>query len=186
MKLTPMRFKDYIWPHNPKTFEITEKRRLAVNPVPFGKGTVMDMGVDCRVLRGEGEFVGDNAYDEFLKLKAVFDEGTPGVLVHPVWRSIRVWFSTLFLKQEPLADFVSYAFEFVEDDDSYSQTVNKPNSGGSGGTTSDSAKTYTVKSGDTIWGIAKKYGLTLNQIIALNPQIKNPNLISIGQTVYVG
>lgn len=185
MKLTPMRFKDYIWPHNPKTFEITEKRRLAVNPVPFGKGTVMDMGVDCRILRGEGEFVGDNAYDEFLKLKAVFDEGTPGVLVHPVWRSIRVWFSTLSLKQEPLADYVSYAFEFVEDDDSYSQTVNKPSSGGSGGT-SGSSKIYTVKSGDTLWGIAKKYGLTLNQIIALNPQIKNPNLIGIGQTVYVG
>ncbi len=29
------------------------------------------------------------------------------------------------------------------------------------------------------------YNLTLNQIIKLNPQIKNPNLIYVGQTVYV-
>ncbi|MBE6948498.1 MAG: LysM peptidoglycan-binding domain-containing protein [Ruminococcaceae bacterium] len=201
MKLTPMRFKDYIWPHNPKTFEITEKRRLAVNPVPFGKGTVTDMGVDCRVLKGEGEFVGDDAYDEFLKLRKVFDEGTAGILVHPVWQSVRVWFSSLSIKQEPMENFISYAFEFVEDDDSYSQTVNKPEEDteneiipggvpngtiiGSSGSSNSSRRTYTVKSGDTLWGISRKYGLTLNQIIALNPQIRNPNLIYTGQTVYV-
>lgn len=187
MELTPMRFKNYVWPHNPKLFQITEKRRLAVNPVPFGKGTVTDMGVDLRILKGEGEFAGENAYDEFLKLKAVFDEGTAGLLVHPVWRSIRVWFSSLSLMQEPLSDYVSYAFEFVEDNDSYYQTEDKPENEDSvtNGTVNGSSKTYTVKSGDTLWGIAKKYDITLNQIIALNPQIKNPNLISVGQVVNV-
>ncbi len=180
MELAPMRFKNYVWPHNPKTFQITEKRRLAVNPVPFGKGTVTDMGVELRVLQGEGEFAGKNAYDDFLKLKAVFDEGGSGVLVHPVWRSMRVWFSSLTLKQEPLSDFVSYAFEFVEDDE-----VNNPLEDNAPNTEMGTILTYTVKAGDTLWGISKKYGMTLNQIIALNPQIKNPNLIYVGQKVYV-
>lgn len=188
MELTPMRFKDYVWPHNPRIFQITEKRRLAVNPVPFGKGTVTDMGVELRVLKGEGEFAGKNAYDEFLKLKEVFDEGTAGVLVHPVWKSVRVWFASLTLMQEPLSDFVRYAFEFIEDGVITNQTENKPDNEEStqNGTVNEPSKTYTVKSGDTLWGIAKKFGITLNQIIALNPQIKNPNLIYVGQTVYVG
>ena len=42
---------------------------------------------------------------------------------------------------------------------------------------------YTVRSGDTLWGIAKRYGVTLTALIAANPQIKNPNLIYPGDEV---
>ncbi len=43
---------------------------------------------------------------------------------------------------------------------------------------------YTVKSGDTLSAIAQRNGLTLQQLIALNPQFAaNPNLIQPGQTV---
>ena len=39
--------------------------------------------------------------------------------------------------------------------------------------------------GDTMWGIARRYGVSLTDLIALNPQIKNPNLIYPGQKVRV-
>lgn len=42
---------------------------------------------------------------------------------------------------------------------------------------------YTVKKGDNLSSIAKKNGLTLNQLLKLNPQIKNSNLIGIGDTI---
>lgn len=42
---------------------------------------------------------------------------------------------------------------------------------------------YTVKKGDNLSSIAKKNGLTLNQLMKLNPQIKNSNLIGIGDTI---
>lgn len=43
---------------------------------------------------------------------------------------------------------------------------------------------YTISSGDTLSAIAAKNGLTLQQLIALNPQYaSNPNLIYPGQTV---
>lgn len=45
--------------------------------------------------------------------------------------------------------------------------------------------TYTVVKGDVMWKIAKDNGLTLKELIALNPQIKNPDLIEIGQVVIV-
>lgn len=44
---------------------------------------------------------------------------------------------------------------------------------------------YIVRSGDTMTAIAKKHGLTLTKIKALNPQIKDINKISIGQRVRV-
>ena len=46
-----------------------------------------------------------------------------------------------------------------------------------------SGGTYTVKRGDTLWGIAKRFGVNLTALIAANPQIKNPNLIYPGNEV---
>lgn len=43
--------------------------------------------------------------------------------------------------------------------------------------------TYTVVSGDTLSSIARKFGLSLSTLEALNPQISNPNLIYPGQVL---
>lgn len=44
---------------------------------------------------------------------------------------------------------------------------------------------YTVRSGDTLSGIAQRNGVSLQSLIAANPQISNPNLIYPGQTVHL-
>ena len=44
---------------------------------------------------------------------------------------------------------------------------------------------YTVKKGDTLWGIAGKFGVALKELIAANPQIRNPNLIYPGDRVVI-
>lgn len=51
--------------------------------------------------------------------------------------------------------------------------------------TASKATYYTVKSGDTLSGIAVKYGTTVNKIMSLNPSIKNANLIYAGQKIRV-
>ena len=45
--------------------------------------------------------------------------------------------------------------------------------------------TYTVVSGDSLWRIAVKYEIGVAELIASNPQIKNPNLIYVGQKVNI-
>ena len=44
---------------------------------------------------------------------------------------------------------------------------------------------YTVQKGDTLSGIANKFGVTVNQIVAINPQITNPNVIYVGQIIKI-
>ena len=43
---------------------------------------------------------------------------------------------------------------------------------------------YVVKNGDTLNGIARKFGITLNEILQYN-NIPNPNLIFPGQTIKI-
>ncbi len=51
-------------------------------------------------------------------------------------------------------------------------------------TTSPTIKTYTVKSGDTLWGIASKLGVSVTKLAELNG-ITNANLLKVGQVLKV-
>lgn len=51
--------------------------------------------------------------------------------------------------------------------------------------TPPTAEYYIVVKGDTLSGIAQKYGITLAKIESLNPQITNPNFITVGERVRV-
>lgn len=44
---------------------------------------------------------------------------------------------------------------------------------------------YTIRPGDTMFRIANRYGIGLNDLIAANPQITNPNVIFEGQRICV-
>ena len=131
MELTPMQYKSYVWPHNPRTYTIQYVRKVAVHKVPFGRYAMQDLGLGRRVMKGEGEFYGAGAYEEFKKLASVFYHSGPGTLIHPVWQS---------------------------------------------------AKAYFV---ETLWVIARAWGMTLGELLVLNPQIKNPNVIQPGQRLRV-
>jgi len=51
--------------------------------------------------------------------------------------------------------------------------------------TASSGDFYIVKSGDTLWSIARAHGLTLEEILALNPQITNKNVIHVGNKINI-
>jgi LysM repeat protein len=70
-----------------------------------------------------------------------------------------------------------------------------PTPGGSDAVASDSPEptvsaaptpqTYTIKSGDTLNKISKKFGLTVDALLAANKQIKNPNKIAVGDVLNI-
>jgi hypothetical protein len=47
------------------------------------------------------------------------------------------------------------------------------------------AQVYIIKTGDTLSKVAKRYGLTLEELLAANPDIKNPDKIALGQQIII-
>ena len=76
MRLKPMRYKDYTWPHNPETYTVEYRRQVAAHKVPLGGWCLQDLGRTHRILRGEGTFAGEGASEEFQALAAVFPEAS--------------------------------------------------------------------------------------------------------------
>jgi len=44
---------------------------------------------------------------------------------------------------------------------------------------------YVVQSGDTMFSIAQRFAVSLNELIAFNPQIADPNVLVPGQVVLI-
>lgn len=191
MTLSPMRYKSYTWPHNPRVYSIDYQRKMAVHKTPFGLYQLQDLGRTNRVMEGEGEFAGEGAYGQFGQLASVFYQGGPGLLVHPLWQVSSAYFVSLRLEQEPRPDYVRYSFTFWEDNSGWSGLANQDTglAQGSGGLEDSAASSgavyHRVVKGDTLWDLARKYGVSLPELVALNPQIKNPNLIRVGEEVRV-
>ena len=47
------------------------------------------------------------------------------------------------------------------------------------------SQVYVIKAGDTLLKVAKRFGLTLDELLAANPQIKDPNKIAEGQEIII-
>ncbi|WP_243152200.1 LysM peptidoglycan-binding domain-containing protein [Pseudoflavonifractor sp. 524-17] len=186
MRLEPMRYKDFVWPHNPRTYRIDYERSMAANKVPFGRYHLQDLGPGRRVMRGEGEFTGPDAYSQFKQLASVFYREGPGLLVHPVWQCANAYFVELTLQQEPRSDYVRYAFTFWESYGGYTDSLKTEYpAGGTAPSGSAGGVWHTVRRGENLWGLARRYGSALEDVIRWNPQIKNPNLIFPGERVRV-
>lgn len=191
MLLTSMRYKSYTWPHNPRVYSIDYRRTMAVNKTPFGGYQLQDLGAAHRVMEGEGEFVGTGAYSEFQRLASVFYSKGPGLLVHPLWQAANTYFVSLKVEQVPRPDYVRYSFEFWEENGlttglATRKVETETGSAEIGGAKSGSQAAYhRVVKGDTLWALANRYGVSLAELTALNPQIKNPNLIRVGEEVRV-
>lgn len=190
MDLSPMRYKGYTWPHNPRVYSIDYERKMAVHKTPFGLFRLQDLGRTNRIMEGEGEFVGEDAYEQFGQLANVFYDGGPGLLIHPLWQAANAYFVSLRLEQEPRPDYVRYSFSFWEDDSWYTGLAVQDTALGQDGSLQEEmgagdAAYHQVVKGDTLWELAVRYGLSLAELIALNPQIKNPNLVQVGEEVRV-
>ncbi|MCF0138157.1 MAG: LysM peptidoglycan-binding domain-containing protein [Oscillospiraceae bacterium] len=174
--LTAMKFRSFTWPNNPRTFSVERRRALKSRKLPFRAYRVQDMGEDLCVYRGAGEFTGAHAYEYFMQLAELFAEGTPGLLVHPVWPAAEVYFAGLKLRQEPLEDYVAYEFEFWQNSDGVRRA---------GLNSAAASGYYTVAPGESVGDAVLNTGVSAEELLRLNPWLKNINSISAGTVLRI-
>lgn len=177
--LAAMKYRDFVWPNNPRIFEIEYRRTLHSYKLPFSGYVVQDLGLHNKIIRGEGEFTGTGAYESFRQLAELFEENKGGKLVHPVWPTIYAYFAKLKLREEPREDYVHYSFEFWEykgskfedmadamDDFDYDDPL----------ASLPGLKRYTTAAeGDTLRTLAAKFNVTVEQMCSMNPDIDDPD-----------
>ena len=169
-----MRYKSFTWPNDPRTYTLSCQRQTALHKIPMGGFVVQDLGRTGTVMRGEGEFFGPNAYDSFRRLLQVFQQQDAGLLLHPMWQTGNAYFTQLRLTQEPRSNYVAYAFEFCEASDGAQRASGAQAKG-----------YYVMQEADTLWSVAQRYDLSVRQLLAMNPEIANPNRVRAGQKVRI-
>lgn len=103
-----MSYKTFVWPQNPTVYQ----EKFTREP-KYVDGSYDSMGPQRLTISGKGVFYGAGAFDAYKRMTALFVEGTPGNLKHPVWGIRYCYFTGLELTQEPRENYVSYAFTFT-------------------------------------------------------------------------
>ena len=158
MKNAKMRFCGYAFEHNPSTLRIADTARLRSLLTPGAAPDSVTMGRGLRIVKGEGELAGSDCLIRYERLRALCESGEKGILALPGIKAMTAYLSELSLIAEPIEDVIGYRFTFTEA---------KGDSAALSG-----ADSYLVRrDGESLWDIAYTYGIGIDELVRLNPQI---------------
>lgn len=109
-----MRYKDYLFPHNPASIRISAQAALAMAQCPGHAPAVQHMGRGRRVITGSGSFFGEDALEQYRRLEAVFRQKSSGLLQLPGLHSVMAYFARLECDAKGDGSVIEYSFEFWE------------------------------------------------------------------------
>ncbi len=168
MKLVPMRFNGFSWHHNPKEITFECDKAITELKAPYGSSYIQDMGRKNMVVRGVGELYGTDCIEQFNKLLSLFRESKEGILSIPKITTIFAIFESIKIVGDPTPDMLIYSFVFREvmerkKDEKQSICI--------------------AHEGETLWDISHKYGVVIDTLVKLNPQVKRPDIALDGKEV---
>lgn len=116
--MTKLQFGDYIFPHNPKIFELTSSLNTVSYTLPYlGTGFQL-IAAKPRLISLEGEFFAESAAEAAQlcgSLEAVFSQRKRGMLFLPFQKPFYAIFSELATSHSGDGKIISYRAKFLED-----------------------------------------------------------------------
>lgn len=168
-----MQYKDYIWSHNPKIINISSDRDVKESTIPYAGNEFQDYGRKKRIVKGIGEFFGNDCLDQYNALFNIFKSGTLGYLSLPNITPFLAAFKSLKIEGKSKPNVLSYSFEFWE-------YIKKENN-----IKKIFKNFHEVLENETLWDIAYLYDVEIETLLKLNKNIKNPNNLTVGERVYL-
>lgn len=169
MNLMGMSFKNFVWRNNPTKLDVTAEKNLKETVLPFTGSTVESLGERKRHVTGEGYFVGEDCWEQWNALKAVYTGGA-GSLMLPGQSPFPAVMDSLKLIGVSGKSLVKYSFSFTEAD-SEEENVG--------------LKTCIAREGESLWDYACKYNLTIDAVTAANPNIRDILHLAAGEEVRI-
>ncbi len=168
MKLIPMRFSGFEWHHNPREISFECDKKVNEFIVPKNTAEVQDSGRKNMIVRGVGELYGEDCLDQFASLLALFKKGGTGVLSIENFEPIFAVFESVKLIGAPRENILTYSFVFREvmEEKERRKTA-----------------LYTAQNGENLWDISYKFGVVIDELVRLNPQIKRPDVVPDGEVI---
>lgn len=170
MRLMGMRFRDFTWRANPVSLRVENSREVLETKIPFGESQAQELGRQRRKVFGEGYFSGEGCMEDWNSLQQTFSQKGPGILqlpgVEPFWALM----DSLELIGAQGKDLVRYAFSFTE-------WEAQPVFSGSG--------VYLAQAGESLWDYANRWGMAVEELVAVNPHVQDIGNLKEGEQVIV-
>lgn len=171
MELALMRYKGFTFRCNPTSLEILRDSSLVTYIKPSQGEEKSELSPECRVIRGKGELRGKDCIEEYEKLCKLQAKGGVGVLSLPVVKPFKAYFKKLDMEADVTPDRISFSFEFVEAESFYVKD--------------NTAKLHLVLEGETLFDIAYDFGVSVDSLVKLNPSVKRPDELRVGEEIRV-
>lgn len=170
MKNIKMKYKDFEFPTNPATLEISSKQNISVTDVYGSKGVAENVSAIPTVITGSGVFYGEKAHEHCTYLARLLKDSDSGWLHCPTAYPVKAFFADFVYKVNSEKSCISYSFRFIED-------CNE--------TKTEKKLYYTyVLDGENCFDIAYRENVSVNDIMRLN-DLKTPFDIVQGERMKI-
>lgn len=165
--LDAMRYKDFVFPHNPTALTVSEEKNVRELKLPYAGSTLRDLGWLRRKVNGEAYFTGEDCWQNWQALRALYRRGGAGSLKLPGQEAFEAVFDGLKLLGAAGKDLVKYSFSFTES------------------TAASGPRRVTAQAGETLWDYAVSYERRIEDLVVANPDIRDMLALEEGQEVVV-